>query len=385
MTERIRVWVVKFADRENLMLQWIDPETGRRRSKSARTADEKEAEQARGDLEADLNAGRYAEASRMTWEAFRELFEEEYLPGLRPGTQSVHRNALNLFERLCKPRGLRSITERTISAFAAGLRKLPGRGTKAGMMPSSIQVRLEFLHTALAWAAEQGFIPKVPKFPMIRVPKKKPQPVPAETFERLVAKAPDDQMRAYLLCGWLGGLRLTEAMSLDWEETTEAPYLDLDRDRIVFPAEFVKAAEDQWVPLDPVLRAALEALPRSGRKVFRFVAGDGHPIQPVSLSRRVVILAKQAGVKLSMKSLRRGFGCYYAARVPAQVLQKLMRHSNIAVTTTYYSNVDSAVEEAVRDRQRNSQRNTPGTEVPGVNASSDTTLDAAKPTGDAES
>jgi len=51
-------------------------------------------------------------------------------------------------------------------------------------------------------------------------------------------------------------------------ETGGAPYLDPARDRIVFPAEVVKADEDQWVPLDSDLWAAIDALPRSDRKVF---------------------------------------------------------------------------------------------------------------------
>jgi hypothetical protein len=48
-----------------------------------------------------------------------------------------------------------------------------------------------------------------------------------------------------------------------------------------------------------------------------------------------------------MHSLRKGFGCRYASHVPAQVLQKLMRHANIKTTMDYYANVDAAVEAAV--------------------------------------
>jgi integrase len=179
-----------------------------------------------------------------------------------------------------------------------------------------------------------------------------------ETFERLLAKAPDENMRVYLLCGWLAGLRLNEALTLEWEETDKAPWVDLCRDRIVFLAGFVKAAEDQWVPLDRELREALEALPRHGNKVFRFVEGrSGKPIGDIAVGHRVTELARLAGVKLTMKSLRRGFGCYWASRVPAQVLQKLMRHSNIALTMTYYANVDDAAMNAVLNRQRNNSRN----------------------------
>jgi integrase len=356
--QRVTVWVQRFKDRPALMLQWLDPETGARKSKSARTSDPAEAETARADLEYELTHGKYQEASRMSWERFREMFEAEYVAPLRANTRRNYDDTLNLFEKLCRPARLRSVTERTVSAFAAAMRQQT-RGKKTGLQPSTIKVRLQFLHTALAWAVGQGLLPRCPRFPAVKVPKKKPQPVPAEAFERLLAAAPDAQMRAYLLCGWLGGLRLNEALALEWEKSELAPWLDLERNRIWLPAGFVKATEDQWVPLDPVLRTALEQLPRQGRKVFRFTAQDGHPIALVTLSSRVCSLARRAGVKLTMHTLRKGFGCRYAGKVSAQVLQRLMRHSDIKVTMAYYANIDTAVEEAVLGPGCNSLRNSP--------------------------
>jgi integrase len=361
--KRITVWVQRFKDRPTLMLQWIDPDSGKRKSKSADTADEEKAEQARTDLEYELNHGLHKEAARMSWEKLRELFEAEYVAGLRPSTQAGYRATLDLFEQICNPTSLRSVNERTVSRFVAGLRELPGRrpGSK-GMMPSTIKVRLQFLHTALAWAAGQKIIPAVPRFPTVKVPKKDPQPVPAESFERLLAKAEDDlPMRAFLLCGWLAGLRRNEAIALEWEPTEQAPFIDWARDRIILPAEFVKAVKDQWIPLDPELRLALEVLPRRDGKVFQFVDRDGRPLLTASaVSDRVIALAKLAGVKLTMKALRRGFGCRHAARVSAHVLQRLMRHSSIKTTLDYYANIDAAVEEAILGPQRNSSRNTTG-------------------------
>jgi hypothetical protein len=58
-----------------------------------------------------------------------------------------------------------------------------------------------------------------------------------------------------------------------------------------------------------------------------------------------------------MRSLRKGFGCRYAGKVPAQVLQRLMRHANIKTTMDYYANVDEAVMAAVLGDKRNSPRN----------------------------
>jgi integrase len=350
--KRVTVWVCHFKDRASLMLQWLDPDTGRTKSRSAKTADDKEAEKARADLEYELNNGRYQEASRLTWERFRELFENEYVASTRLDTQRNYQATFDLFERLCNPRQLKAISERTISLFAAGMRKEPGRAKgSTGMMASTIKVRLQFLHSALTWAAGQKMLAAVPKFPTVKVPQKDPQPIPPETFERLVEKAPDDTMRVFLLCGWLAGLRLSEALQLEWEAVDLAPYLDLSRNRIVLPALFVKAVKDQWLPLDPDLRAALERLPRTGKKVFNFPSKKGgRPLTRMGVSLRIRVLARKAGIRLTMKSLRRGFGCYYANRVSAHVLQKLMRHANIKTTMAYYANVDAAVEEAVFSR-----------------------------------
>jgi integrase len=354
--KRIKVWVQHFKDRPFLVLQWIDPDTGKR--KSAETADPGKAEEARGDLESDLNNGRYAEASRMSWERFRELFEEEYLPNCRPWTRKNFATVFGHFETVCRPGPVRSINERTVSAFAAGLRKLPGRRRGSTLEPASVHAYLNYFHVALAWGREQKLIAAVPRFPAVKVPRKDPQPVPVESFERLLDKAGDDlPMRAYLLCGWLAGLRLAEALALQWQESEEYPYLDLARNRIVLPARFVKAVKPQWLPLDPVLREALLKLPRQGKKVFHLADRKGRPLSELAVSHRVAALARKAGVRLTMKTLRKGFGCYYAARVPAQVLQKLMRHADIKTTMTYYANVDDAVEQAVQARHCNAPRN----------------------------
>ena len=113
------------------------------------------------------------------------------------------------------------------------------------------------------------------------------------------------------------------------------------------------------MPLDPHLQAALEALPRNGRKVFHFRSKrTGEPLTPSGVSLMITKLAKGAGVKLSMKQLRKGFGSRHAGRVPAQVLQRLMRHANISTTMDFYANVDAAAEEAILGPQCNDSRNT---------------------------
>jgi hypothetical protein len=153
------------------MLQWHDPETGKRKSQSAQTNNPVEAELLRADLEYELNHDRHKEVSRMSWEHFRERFEEEYVAATRKNTRNNFQATLDLFEKICAPKRLASITERTVSLYAAGLRKEPGRGGGGGMKPSTVKVRLQFLHTALSWAVEQKMLPAAPKFPAVKVPK----------------------------------------------------------------------------------------------------------------------------------------------------------------------------------------------------------------------
>lgn len=347
---RIKVWVQAFHDRPFLMLQWHDPETGRRRSKSAGTKDAKEAEAARIDLESDLNNDRYQENSKLDWHRFRELFEQEYLPGLRERTREKYGTCLDVFEQIMNPAKLRAVNERTLSLFVKGMRERKLRNGKVGLAPQTMRNYLIALKTAFAWAADQKILASVPTFPAIKVPKKKPQPIPSESFEKLLAKAPDDLWRAYLLCGWWGGMRLSEARSLRWEQSDTLPWIDFERNRVMLPAAFAKSTEDQWIPLHPVLREALAALPRTGPEVFPFRSKRGGRLSRSAITGRVRELARRAGVKLSMHKLRKGFGCRVAKQLGkgnAPILHELMRHSSMQITMDYYASVDDALQDAI--------------------------------------
>jgi hypothetical protein len=62
MTQRaIKVWVQRFRDRPTLQLQWLDPNTGQRKTRSAGTTEAAAAEIVRAALERELNGTRAAE------------------------------------------------------------------------------------------------------------------------------------------------------------------------------------------------------------------------------------------------------------------------------------------------------------------------------------
>jgi integrase len=349
---RVKVWVQRFPDRNHLVLQWHDPDTGQRKSRTAGTSDETDAERNRADLEYELNHGTYQEPAKLDWARFRDLFEAEYLPGVRPTTQEKYRSVLDVFEQIVRPERLRSVTERTLSAFVKGMRERKRPGGKVGLAPMTMHNYLVALKSVLGWAVSQKLLPAVPTFPEVHVPKKKPQPVPAESFERLLDKAPDERWKAFLMCGWWAGLRLSEARHLRWEPADDKPWVDLAGNRIVLPATFAKSAEDQWVPLHTVLRAALEQLPREGVEVFPFRnRATGRLLARTTITCTVRDIARKAGVRLSMHKLRKGFGCRVAKQLgkgQAPILHELMRHSSMQITMDYYASVDDMLQDVMR-------------------------------------
>jgi integrase len=333
-----------------LQLQWVDPATGMRKTRSAKTEDPDIAEQRRADLEYELNHGLHADPLKVSWDVFREAFEDEYLSGRRLNTQKGYTATFNLFEELATPGLLSAITARTVSQFVAVMRKLPGKDGQP-FKPATLSIRLTQLGSALAWAKQQGMLAEVPEFPSVTLPKKRPQPVPVSSVERLLSASTDPQMTAYILCGWEAGMRRDEAYGLQWEENGAgdgfAPYLNLPMNRIIFPAESAKGKEDQWLPISARLRQALDKLKGRSGPVFNFMSVRNRPLSSMAVVARLTKLAETAGVPLTMRTLRRGFGCRYAGEVAAHVLQRLMRHSSIDITMQFYANVDESIEKAI--------------------------------------
>jgi hypothetical protein len=69
---------------------------------------------------------------------------------------------------------------------------------------------------------------------------------------------------------------LAEAYALRRTRSDDFPWLDLDNDRIILPATFAKSDEDQWLPLHPLAREALLAMPDDATdRLFPFRSRKG--------------------------------------------------------------------------------------------------------------
>jgi integrase len=126
--------------------------------------------------------------------------------------------------------------------------------------------------------------------------------------------------------------------------------VDFGAERVRIPAAYNKAGDDQWVPLHPELKAALVPLRRPRGRMFPLGPN------PQEVSRTFTTLARKAGLKITLHDLRRSFGSRYASHVPAQVLQRLMRHSSIETTLKFYTDIDDALDDAIRKADPPSQK-----------------------------
>jgi integrase len=333
--KRITVYVLNQPDRPFLKLEWVEPDTDRRRSRSAKTADPDEAEKARADLEYELNHGLASEPSKMPWDDFRQLYEEEKLAGAREGTRKKAGYVFDSFADLAHPKNLGVVTERVVSRYATQLRE-------KGMKPATIAGHLAYLRAALRWAADQKLIPAAPKVIMPKVPKKTIiRKIVAEEFERLLAAAPDDCWQAFLETAWHTGMRRNEMLDMTWESDGGRPWVDFVQRRVWIPAAYNKSDADQWIPLHPDLAAVLAPRRQERGRLFPLSAS------PREVSRKFTRIAGRAGLKISLHDLRRSFGSRYAPHVQAPVLQRLMRHADIKTTLAFYTNVDDVLDEAI--------------------------------------
>lgn len=341
----INVWIQSFKGRKNLMLPWIDPDTGARKSQSAGTGDPVEAEKQRIRLEHDLRNGRGERGGKMSWERFVTIYQDEKLSGDSECNQSKAETVFKSFAAFAKPRTIGRITERTISLYVTKLRE-------SGKKPAAINGYLAYMRAALRWARTQGFVSDVPKFNMPAIPKgtqkakiRAAARITAEEFERLLMKATNRGWKLLIAFAWHCGMRRAEASAVRGE------HIDLANHQIAIPRNKAKD-EAATAFITPELDKFLAEMFPDGIPEGRLIYGVSHSMGEVS--RGFVSIARKASVKGNSRSghctlhdLRRSFGSRWAGKMPAQLLQRLMRHSHITTTLTYYADVERAAMSAI--------------------------------------
>jgi integrase len=255
---------------------------------------------------------------------------------------------------------VRDITGDRLSYYVAKRRK-------EGIAESTISTNLGHLRAALGYAFEWGYLAKLPELPRQQRAKAskmmKGRPITGEEFDRMLAATtpvvgPDAAPSwERLLRGlWLSGLRLTESLTMSWDEVPGVIVIDLSGRRPMFrvPAEAEKGNRDRLLPVAPEFAEFLLATPEADRtgSVFKLEyrrKGRGKAIGMEWVSAVVSRIGKRANVVVNTETgktasahdLRRAFGQRWAARVMPAILQQLMRHADITTTLKYYVGSDA--------------------------------------------
>jgi len=362
----VKISVLKRANRKHYFMQYRDPTTGDKVTRSTGTTKKRDAERAAAKWEAEILAGKDKRRGRMSWDEFRERYNNEVLSSLADRTTEKVDSVFNVFERLAAPVNLAAITSDLLSQYQQRLR---GKGRAE----TTIKGHLAHIAAALSWAVDQQFLNEIPRIKKPKRAKKakvmKGRPITLEEFERMLANVAkivtsdhmkDDRKPSiiaswtfYLRGLWLSGLRLEESTRLHWADRSELCVVDLDKPHpmLYVKAEAEKGNEDRILPMAPEFAEFLRAVPPGKRNGFVFNplprrARYGERLTPHRVGIVVSDIGEAACVKVdetggkvkfaSAHDLRRSFGERWARKVMPAVLQELMRHDSIQTTMRYY-------------------------------------------------
>lgn len=387
-SDQIKVYVTSNGGDRNLMMRYKDPHTGKFVSRSTGTPNRKEALKLAGAWQAELREGRYKPASKITWAEFRQRYEDEAVPSMKPKAASKVSGVFNAVERILRPDRLSSLTAERISYFVKVFRaeervverkqqtvdEEGRKGTErvrvtvtVRRQEATIKSTLQTLKAALNWADKMKILNEVPYIENPRQAKgskmMKGRPITGEEFERMLAAVPKvvkpdqvDLWRTFLRGMWLSGLRLGEGLDLWWDREDRMHVVFLRDDTSDPDSEIVdvmlrvhasqeKGGQDRLLPIAPEFAEMLLAVPEHERtdRVFPIPYA-----QQNAVSKLGSMIGAAAGVKVNMDQrtgkiqhatihdLRRSFGERWAEMIMPKQLMELMRHESIETTMKYY-------------------------------------------------
>ena len=149
MGDEIKVTVCRYGDRANLVLRYVDPTTGRQKTKSAGTADEAMAIGAAAVWQDELRTGDVQPPSKLTWAEFRKRCQAEKLSAMPESSQVAYRVALDHLQRLIDPDRPTKLTAQVLSRFQAEARK-------EGMKATTLARHLRHIKACLRWGNGRG-------------------------------------------------------------------------------------------------------------------------------------------------------------------------------------------------------------------------------------
>lgn len=189
-----------------------DPGTGKQVQKSIYGSTQKEVRQRLQQIMTSVDSGEYIQPSKMTVGEWLEIWQSEYLNGVKPATLDKYACQIRLH---IAPR----IGSVKLSALTAPMiQKLYNEEHAGGYSPKSITNMHGVLHKALSQAVRLGYIRSNPAevCDLPRVERKEMQPLEGDSvgaFLRAVSGHPFENLYVITL---FTGMREAEALGLTW-------------------------------------------------------------------------------------------------------------------------------------------------------------------------
>lgn len=352
--KQITVYVIQYPGEKSLSMRYMDPVTGKYRRKSAKTSNPKKAEREAAKWQDELRKGKFKPAEDLTWEEFRERFEDQAVARKSSGYFSAFHAAFRRFEESTQIQMLRDAPD-VIDKFELSLRR-------STLSLNTVKSYLKHVRVALNWAVDKGMLESKPKIRLPETPEEmKGRPLTDAEFERICASVSSvvsdqsaiDSWRMYLKGLWLSGLRREESLILSWDEDA-AFSIDMSGKypRFKISASAQKSRRAQLLPMTPDFASwLLETVPKGERQslVFNPIGKRGSLLTGSEVGRYVSEFGRLAEIETrpgsgkfaSCHDFRRSFGTRWARKVMPAELKLLMRHSSVETTMKYYVGIEA--------------------------------------------
>lgn len=245
-----------------------------------------------------------------------------------PKTVVIYRAALERLADMCGNRSLSSISPFDVDRFRAlELKRIS---------PVSANIELRTLRAAFYTAQRWRLIPENPfrRVPLAKVPDKEPVYFTREDFDKLLAVLPERWFRDLILVAVCTGMRQGEILNLSWNQVDLGSRLISVRSSVEFRT---KMGKRRVVPMNELVFGILIRRARESQNGQVFMNGDGS-LQGSWVSHlfKKRVLAAGLRSELHFHSLRHTFATWLVREgVSIYEIQKLLGHSNIAVTQIY--------------------------------------------------
>ena len=208
-----------------------DPGTGKQIQRSFTGKTQKEVREKLAQAVAEVDRGTYTAPAKLTVGQWLDIWQRDYLGGVKPATVTVYRN--NIKNHIKPALGAIRLSElhpHMIQEFINGLE---------GLSPASVRLAYKVLHQALERAVALDYIPRNPatRCELPRQEQKEIHPLDDEQVRALLSTAKGGELEHLVNVALFTGLRLSELLGLTWD------CVDFDQSMIAVTKQLARAGQ----------------------------------------------------------------------------------------------------------------------------------------------